>query len=249
MNKVQINWLKIELISLYLSIVLFLTFQCISVAYPNLLSKFPKQTPSLFFGFSILVFTHYLTKKIDDRRSDEFYITHPSFSEAIQKLLEPYDYVKNLNVVALSSHSFFVHLRLQPKKIGQLRLLLLLDEEHNELFKNSVTSTSPSTELQETLNGWKLLVADKKIKRIEVRQLKLNASFYFSIVNKENMLWGLFWPRPNFKGVTPRKVFTLSSQNKQSRELIDQATSWFESIWEAATVVQKITGKKPEGDA
>src|SRR5262245_58031953 len=158
LNK-PINWSRIEKTTLYISILLFLLYQAVSVAFPTVLALFPSQTPGVFLAVSLLLAIHYLIRLIEKSSTISLFNTHSTFSEALQECLEPSDQINDLCILALTSRSYLEHLRIQPRTIGKVRLLLLY-------FDDNVTERNPNSPqtpllLNDILTSWKLLVASR----------------------------------------------------------------------------------------
>lgn len=237
-----IDWNRIEKIGLYLSLILFSIFQIISYAFPTLLRFVPETTPQLFLGITLLLSIHHLIRLIEASNTKSIFKAHVTYTDAFQEWLEPFENIKELSIAAYTSHTFVEYLRLQPRKIKKVRLLLLYGDLPITDDSEAEKVLAPIT-LDTVLPRWKLLVSDKKIGTLETRLVKSNASFYLSIADNQRVLFGLLWPRIGLSDLEPKEAFTLSSNTTPSRELLSHAHRWFESMWEIATPLSEYSQK------
>jgi hypothetical protein len=240
LNLKVIDWNRIEKIGLYISLLMYSVFQIISSAFPSILRFFPEATPQLFLGSTLLLSIHYMIRLIEASNTKSIFKSHETYTDAFQDWLEPLENIKELNIAAYTSHTFLEYLRLQPRKIKKVRLLLLYGDLHSNDGSEVEQGYSPIT-LDTVLPRWELLVNDKKIGVLEVRLVKSNASFYLSIANAQRMIFGLLWPRIGLSGLEPKEAFTLSSNAESSRELVSHAKRWFESMWKNAVPLAEYT--------
>jgi hypothetical protein len=236
MNWSGINWVKIEKIALYLSLSIFSIYQALSLPFPKILDIFPTQTPQMFLAISLLLSIHYLIRLIEAPKDNAVFRVHRSFSEAVQEWLEPMEQLNELYIIALTSNSYLEHIRIQPRPIRKVRLLLLYHEDE-ALQETEARSVKSTLTLEQAVGGWKLLVTSKKIRKLEIKQLNSNATFYLSIADKQRALCGFLWPRLGSSGVEPREAVTFSKDHVQSRVFLAYAIEWFESVWETAATV------------
>lgn len=235
----RINWVKIERITLYLSLFIFLIYQSLSLFLPDILELLPKQTPQMFLAISLLISIHYLIRLIEASKDNAVFRIHKSFSEAVQEWLGPMDRPNELCIIALTSVSYLEHIRIQPRTIRKVKLLLLYYEDE-KLQESETKSIKSATALEQAVTGWQLLVKSKKIRELEIRQLKSKATFYISIADKQRALCGLLWPRLDFNDVEPREAVTFSKDNMQSGRFLVHALNWFETEWKIADPVLRI---------
>lgn len=167
---------------------------------------------------------------------------HESFSEAFHHWIGLYEYIDELDVVAYTSNSYLEHVRMKPRRIGRLRILLFYEDYESVQDEGDSEMQEPPLALTRAIAGWEYLHQNGEIEDLEIRRHQSSANFYFSTVNGQRGLFGLLWPS-GFSGLEPRETLTISGETKQSRQLIAHAMSWFEAMWEEAKVVKSI-GKK-----
>lgn len=231
----HINWSKMEKAALYIALMVFLLFQLVSNFVPNILRLFPGTTPQIFLGLSLLLSIHYLIRAVENAGTAGVFKIHLTYLDAFREWLEPYDSIKELSIAAYTSYTYFEYLRMQPRKIRKVRLLLL----HGDASTPTVSSTRAETEvpyaLESVVPRWKLLLEDKKIESLEVRRVKSHATFYLSIADDQHVLLGLLWPRKGLSELETREALTFSNNTTSSRELILHTRHWFDCMWNTAS--------------
>lgn len=242
----EIDWNRIERIGLYLSLITYSIFQIIASVFPTVSLILPGALPQLFLGTTLLLSVHYLIRLIETSNTKSIFKSHVTYTAAFQDWLEPFENVKDMSIAAYTSHTFVEYVRLQPRKIKKVRLLLLCGEVPGADDLKAEKGLAPIG-LESVLPRWKLLVSDKKIGSLETRLVKSNASFYLSIANNQSVLFGLLWPRIGLSDLEPKEAFTLSSNSTPSREMVSHARRWFESMWETAIPLAELHSKT--GDA
>jgi hypothetical protein len=235
-----IDWNRIEKAGLYVSLILYATFQIISSAFPSFVRFFPDTISNLFLGSTLLLSIHYLIRLVEASNTKSIFKTHVTYTDAFQEWLEPVENIKELCVAAYTSHTFVEYLRLQPRKIKKVRLLLLYGDSPGTDDTEAAKALAAIT-LDMVLPRWRILVSDKKIGTFEARLVRSNASFYLGIADNQRVLFGLLWPRIGLGDLEPKEAFTLSSSSTPSRELVSYARRWFESVWEIATPLAQST--------
>lgn len=231
-----ISWNSVERISLYTILIVFVIYQGLSMVFPSLLSFLPQQTPLLFLGFSLLLSINYIIRLIEQKSIKSVITIYSTFTEALSKWLEPCEYIREMEIAAFTSYSYLEHIRLQPRIIGHLKILLLYEKKESEGLSSDSMDMSRTT--NKIISEWEYLIKIKKIKKIEIRQIKSDASFYFSLIDKHRMLGGVLWPRIGMSGLEPKKAFVITNDSPISYEIMSQSTDWFNSMWKIANVIK-----------
>lgn len=180
-----IDWNRIERTGLYLSLLIYSSFQIASFALPSVSRILPEAISQAFLGTSLLLAVHYLIRLIEGSNTKSIFKSHSTYTDAFQEWLEPYESVKDLQIAAYTSHTFVEFLRLQPRRIKKVRLLLLCADEPDAGDRKVETGVTPR-DIDSVVPRWKLLHTDKKIGVLEIRLVKSNASFYVSIANRQS---------------------------------------------------------------
>jgi len=170
-----------------------------------------------------------LIKIIETGKHPNGFITKLTFTAAFNHLVEHESPISNLVVSAYTSGAWFEHVHTSHVKIDNLRILLSYDPALT--WKHVDGESGSQINIEGIIASWKHLVADKQIKKLEIRRISMTAPMYFGIINREKGVFGFLWPRAGITGLEPREAMFVYSQLGLSRAVLAHSKEWFDSMW------------------
>ena len=233
-----LRWTRIERIALYLALLTFFVVQLLSLLDLEVFASVSTPAANVFLATCLLLGVHHLIKTVEGAPRGDGLAIHESYSAAFQDWIEAYSEIDEMIILASTSLTQVEHLRLQPRRIKTVKLLVFNDRQPG--LKQGAEAMSESIDL--ALPKWKRLVDDRQVKRVVIRYFSSAASFYFAIANRERVIVGLLRPHPDGEvGPQPAAAAAFSADSRTSRSVVNELVSWHTRWWQVASPVMEYT--------
>lgn len=162
------------------------------------------------------------------------------FQEACSQWINSIGKVEKIDICAFTSISYRqVLIQALPKQIEQVRLLLFIHEGTKSVDGKHIN-------IEEEVNDWKNLTDDPyRARRVDVKRIKTNAQFFFSIADERNCLFGLLTPRQSIRNLHTTNTYIITDDSLEAKSAITDLSSWFSNYWDLAEAVVSYEWNKP----
>ncbi len=233
----KVNWGRIEKFMIYSSLGAYLFLFVLSLL-PYFQSSVPSSVPQGLLFLAVVGSIHYLIRTVEDvgravekspATAEGIFSYYGHFNDAFLNWINPYESLSEVCIASFTSTLYFHSIQTDATKIKRLKLLLFVEDEPR------TTCAHTPFDLEETVLKWTALQTAGQIGALEIRRIKSNSNFYFSVAESQTALLGLLWPNPKLDDVKTNDALVLSKQS--APKAVAQLTKWFDSMWGVAKVV------------
>lgn len=252
MKKIKSYWEKINRYVIYITLLFMVIFQIIELVFPNVLISYPTEMyliaicAVLFIGFEHIVNLESLCNTKADIQSSS------SFSQGMSNIMNDHHTINNLDIFSHTSMVHYQYIYDSHIRIRNLRLLVLnpyrkeglysLNREEEERFAN---------ETQLAIRYWKILNEQGYIENLTIKFYDFYPTFYFSIIDKSNVHWGLFLLQKRLPSTCLLSHHTVYSKNTETNSMISDFQKFFDSVFELSVPENSLCTKvkSPSGNS
>lgn len=233
MKKLKQLWGKLNKYIVYFSVAFIFALQIMELAFPGILENYSSEaylaaiSAILFILFDHIVGLESLPKTANDLQSS------PSFSAGMSDIINKYEEINHLDIFSHTSMVHYQYIYDRHIKIRNLRLLVLNPNRNkNHFLLNEDEEKRFSNETILAISYWKNLKNQGFIDNLSIRCYNFYPSFYFSIVNKSNIHWGLFSLQKVAPSTSLLSHHTIQSKSFSANSLISDFQKFFDKIYD-----------------
>lgn len=233
MKKIKKLWEKLNKYILYISVAFIFVFQIVELTFPGVLELYSSKaylaaiSAILFILFDHIISLESLCQTTTDLQSS------PRFSDGMSDIINKYEEINCLDIFSHTSMVHYQYIYDRHIKIHNLRLLVLNPDRNESYFslnRNEEKRFSDETKL--AISYWENLKNQGLIDNLSIRYYDFYPSFYFSIVNKSNIHWGLFSLQKVVPSTSLLSHHTICSKSFDTNSLIFDFQEFFNKIYD-----------------
>lgn len=232
----KLNWKKLEKYFIYLSFLFYFIFQLLESLPGSVSEVVPRFLTSSLLSLAVIIAVHYLIRLVEESYADkDSIIFNATYADAFQEWIRPHDSILDLCIVAFTSVVFLQFVQINSIKIKRLRLLLFVQDPPRP------TCSNIDFDQNEVVEKWQSLHSNGQIARLEIRKIRSQSNFYFSVSNSQRALMGLLWPNPNMQDIKAKGAVIITRDS--SARVIVHLLQWFDEMWKHA---ENIISTRPK---
>ena len=231
MKKVKAFWEKINRYVIYISVVFIIIFQILELIFPSLLEVYSTEVYlTAISAILFIIFEHIISLESLYKIKTDLYSSQ-SFSAGMSDIINS----ETIDYLDIFSHTSMVHYQYiyaSHIKIRNLRLLVLNPNRDKGFFSlNKDEEIRFSSETKLAIRYWNTLKEQGFIENLSIRYYDFYPTFYFAIINRSNIHWGLFSLQKTVPSTSLLSHHTIYNKNSDTDSIISDFQSFFDKIF------------------